>query len=83
MDDVYRSLDYFSRYSEELQKHLYQKVQDWVEFNDELGYYDVTNYYFEIPYNDEDVYDGYVYGQSILGGDKEFKKWVLKKTGTR
>ena len=23
--------------------------------------------------------DGYVYGQSILGADKEFKAWVLKQ----
>lgn len=31
--------------------------------------------------NDDDHtnHDGYVYGQSILGGDKEFKTWALKQ----
>lgn len=55
--DVYRALDYFANYSEAIQKHLHQKVSATVDRDDELGYYDVTNYYFEIPYNDEDVYD--------------------------
>ena len=33
--------------------------------------------------NDDDMKnnDGYVYGQSILGGDKEFKEWVLNQEG--
>jgi len=30
---------------------------------------------------DAEGYDGYVYGQSVLGGDKEFKKWVLDSSG--
>ena len=176
-DDVYRSLDYFSQYSQLLQKHLYTQVRNLIKIDNQLGYYDVTNFYFEIPYNDEDEYnkngelikrgfrqkgpskehrpdpivqmgllmdakgiplaydtfagnesektsllpiirrvkkdyeieriivvadrglntgdntafltgvndddstgyDGYVYGQSVLGADKEFKAWVLKK----
>ncbi|NTW72997.1 MAG: IS1634 family transposase [Eubacteriaceae bacterium] len=57
IDDLYRSLDYFARYSESLQKYLHEKVRDIIGRNGELGYYDVTNYYFEIPYNDEDKYD--------------------------
>jgi transposase len=33
--------------------------------------------------NDDDSqgHDGYVYGQSVIGGDKKFKKWVLDKKG--
>jgi len=179
IDDVYRSLDYFAKYSTELQKHLHEEVCKSVGRNDQLGYYDVTNYYFEIPYEDKDILDedgavikkgtrkrgpskenrkdpivqmgllmdskgipmsfnkfsggesektslrptikrvkkdfslerivvvadrglntsdntaflsgknhddmngndGYVYGQSILGADKEFKKWVLSQEG--
>jgi len=46
LDDVYRSLDYFSKYSKELQKHLYNKVSTMVERSNKLAYYDVTNYYF-------------------------------------
>lgn len=57
LDDLYRSLDYFSRYSELLQQHLHEKVCEFIGRDGKLGYYDVTNYYFEIPYNDEDEYD--------------------------
>jgi len=57
LDDVYRSLDYFDCYSESIQKYLHEKVCKIVGRDGELGYYDVTNYYFEIPYNDEDEYD--------------------------
>ena len=33
--------------------------------------------------NDDDHtnHDGYVYGQSIVGGDKEFKEWALNQDG--
>ncbi|MDD4753845.1 MAG: IS1634 family transposase, partial [Desulfitobacteriaceae bacterium] len=57
LDDLYRSLDYFARYSESIQKHLHEKVCEIIGRDGKLGYYDVTNYYFEIPYNDEDEYD--------------------------
>jgi len=57
IDDLYRSLDYFAQYSEPLQKFLHDKVCETIGRNGKLGYYDVTNYYFEIPYNDEDKYD--------------------------
>jgi len=57
IDDLYRSLDYFARYSEPLQKHLHEKVCEIIGRDGKLGYYDVTNYYFEIPYNDEDEYN--------------------------
>lgn len=57
IDDLYRSLDYFARYSEPLQKYLHEKVCETIGRDGKLGYYDVTNYYFEIPYNDEDEYD--------------------------
>ena len=57
LDDVYRSLDYFARYSEDLQRYLHEKVCEVIGRDTKLGYYDVTNYYFEIPYNDEDEYD--------------------------
>ena len=57
LDDVYHSLDYFYAYSEALQKHLHEEVTALVGRDTELGYYDVTNYYFEIPYEDENEYD--------------------------
>ena len=55
LDDVYRALGYFSRYSHELQKHLHVEVSSLIGRNSEKAYYDVTNYYFEIPYEDEDA----------------------------
>lgn len=55
--DIYRSLDYFARYSESLQKYLHEQVCKIIGRDGKLGYYDVTNYYFQIPYNDEDEYD--------------------------
>ena len=57
LDDAYRALDYFWKYSNEIQKLLADKTRELLGRNDELGYYDVTNYYFEIPYEDEDEFD--------------------------
>lgn len=57
LDDIYRSLDYFNKYSNEIQQHLHEQVCDLIGRNSELAYYDVTNYYFEIPYDDNDEYD--------------------------
>lgn len=57
LDDVYRSLDYFASYSAELQKHLHEQVSSLIGRKNNLGYYDVTNYYFEIPYEDMDEFD--------------------------
>lgn len=57
LDDVYRSLDYFAKYSNEIQQHVYQSVSSICPSDNELAYYDVTNYYFEIPNEDEDKFD--------------------------
>lgn len=57
LDDVYHSLDQFAKYSQALQKFLRKKVNARFPSPNTLGYYDVTNYYFEIPYEDEDVFD--------------------------
>ena len=57
LDDVYRSLDYFWSYSDEIQQLLAERTKKLLGRDDRLGYYDVTNYYFEIPYEDEDETD--------------------------
>jgi transposase len=57
LDDIYRSLSLFAKYSKQLQAHVYNKVKKLVSIDSQIGYYDVTNFYFEIPYNDEDEYD--------------------------
>lgn len=57
LKDVYRSLDYFNGYKEEIEKLLWQKSKDNYKRDTNHLYYDCTNYYFEINYNDTDLVD--------------------------
>lgn len=85
LPDIYRSLDYFADYSNEIQKHLHSKVCRLIGRDNQLGYYDVTNYYFEIPYEDEDEYDkdGNMVkkGQKKRGPSKEHRKDPIVQMG--
>ena len=85
LPDVYRSLDYFYKYSNEIQQHLHQRICELVGREKNLGYYDVTNYYFEIPYEDEDECDenGKVLkkGQKKRGPSKEHRKDPIIQMG--
>ena len=53
LESVYRSLDYFDRFSLDLQTWLNEAVKKQYGRNQEYAYYDVTNYYFEIDEEDE------------------------------
>lgn len=55
--DVYRSLDYFNQYKDDIEKLLWQNTKDSYNRDISNTYYDCTNYYFEINYNDEDLVD--------------------------
>ena len=55
--DMYRSLDYFNQYKEELELLLWKNTKDKYNRDTTKTYYDCTNYYFEIEYNDEDKFD--------------------------
>ncbi|HPE41392.1 MAG TPA: IS1634 family transposase [Bacteroidales bacterium] len=83
--DIYRALDYFAVYSNEIQKHLHSKVSNLIGRDNQLGYYDVTNYYFEIPYEDEDEYDEHgkmiKKGQKKRGPSKEHRKDPIIQMG--
>lgn len=83
--DIYRALGYFATYSNEIQQHLHSKVSKLVKRDNQLGYYDVTNYYFEIPYEDEDDYDenGNLIkkGQKKRGPSKEHRKSPIIQMG--
>ena len=57
LDDVYRALSFFNKYSLPFQQFLNERVTALVGRDSSTGYYDVTNYYFEIPYNDPDETD--------------------------
>ena len=83
--DLYRALDYFAVYSNEIQRHLHSRVCELIGRDNQLGYYDVTNYYFEIPYEDEDEYaeDGSMIkkGQKKRGPSKEHRKDPIIQMG--
>ncbi len=57
LKDVYRSLDYFNNYKEEIETLLWEKSQAKYNRDSSHLYYDCTNYYFEINYNDTDLVD--------------------------
>jgi transposase len=83
--DIYRALDYFAGYSNEIQRHLHNRVCELIGRDNQLGYYDVTNYYFEIPYEDEDEYDDdgnmIKKGQKKRGPSKEHRKDPIIQMG--
>lgn len=55
--DMYRSLDYIKNYKEELELLLWNNTKEKYNRDTSKTYYDCTNYYFEIEYNDEDKFD--------------------------
>ena len=55
--DMYRSLSYFKDYKEELELLLWNNTKEKYKRDITQTYYDCTNYYFEIEYNDEDIFD--------------------------
>ena len=57
LKDVYRSLDYFNEYKEEIETLLWNNTKDKYKRKTDNLYYDCTNYYFEINYNDVDLVD--------------------------
>jgi len=85
LNDVYRSLDYFYKYSRSIQQHLHKQVCSLIGRDSQLAYYDVTNYYFEIPYEDEDEYDGegnlIKKGYRKRGPSKEHRKDPIVQMG--
>lgn len=56
-DSVYDSLDYFNQYKDEIQNLLWKNTKIPYNRDSSKSYYDCTNYYFEIEYNDDDIYD--------------------------
>lgn len=51
--DVYRSLDKFSDLNVDIQKYINNKIVEKIGRNFDFGYYDVTNYYCETDFPDE------------------------------
>lgn len=57
LDSIYDSLDYFNKYKKEIQALLWEKTKDSYQRDVSKSYYDCTNYYFDIEYNDDDIID--------------------------
>ncbi len=51
--DVYRALDYFAAFREDLLLHLHEQVRINYKRKTDVVFYDVTNYYFEIDREDD------------------------------
>lgn len=51
--DVYRALDYFAEFREDLLLHLHEQVRINYKRKTNVVFYDVTNYYFEIDREDD------------------------------
>lgn len=54
LPNVYRALDHFAAFSVPLQQHLDQQVKALIGRDLKYAFYDVTNYFFEIDFPDED-----------------------------
>lgn len=57
LEDIYRSLDYFNLYKEDIETLLWNSTKYKYNRDTTHTYYDCTNYYFEINYNDTDLID--------------------------
>ncbi len=55
--EVYRALSCLDEKSDAIQKRMNHKIANSIGRNTEVCFYDVTNYYFEIAQNDEDILD--------------------------
>ena len=53
LEEVYNALTYIEPFKEQLQKYIYDHIQEQYKPNNECVFYDVTNYYFEIDDPDE------------------------------
>lgn len=54
---VYLALDVLNKKADAIQARMNYKIRSTIGRNTEVCFYDVTNYYFEIEQNDEDVLD--------------------------
>jgi len=79
-DDLYRSLTYIKEYKEEIELLLWNNTKEKYNRDTSKTFYDCTNYYFEIEYNDDDEYELDENGNIKL--DKNGNK-VVKKKGYR
>ena len=85
LKDLYRGLDNFCQYQEDIQTWLWNKTKNKYNRDISNSYYDCTNYYFEISYNDEDLIDEegnvLIKGYRKKGPSKENRKDPIIQMG--
>ena len=69
LDDVYRCLTNLTLLQHDIQKTIWENTKDKYNRDTSKTYYDCTNYYFEIEYNDEDIFERNEKGEVILDKD--------------
>ena len=79
-DDMYRSLTYLKSFKEEIELLLWNNSKEKYNRNTSKTFYDCTNYYFEIEYNDNDEY--VLNDDGSIKVDKNGNK-ILQKKGYR
>lgn len=78
LDQVYRALDVLDEKAKAIQMRINTKIKhSSIGRDTSLTYYDVTNYYFETMYGDDDIYELDDNGEIKL--DKKGKPIVLEK----
>ena len=81
LEDVYKALDVLNERSKSIQIRMNTKIKNSsIGRKTDLTYYDVTNYYFETMYGDDDIYETDENG-NILKDDKD--KPIIKEKGFR
>ncbi len=83
--DLYRSLTHFCEFKDELLTLLWNNTKNNYNRDTSISYYDTTNYYFEISYNDDDELNdkGEIINKGIRkkGPSKEHRKTPIVQMG--
>ena len=79
-DDMYRALTYLKDYKEEIELLLWNNTKEKYKRDTSKTFYDCTNYYFEVEYNDEDEYE--LNNDNSIKTDEKGNK-IIKKKGYR
>ena len=79
-DDMHRALTYLKDYKEEIELLLWNNTREKYKRDTSKTFYDCTNYYFEIEYNDEDEYE--LNDDNSIKIDEKGNK-IIKKKGYR
>ena len=80
INQIYRTLDVLSENSKKIQNRMITKIKNSsIGRNTSLTYYDVTNYFFETMYGDDDTYELDENGEPIIVKKGFRKKGVSKE----